>query len=68
MTIDDLTKADLVDLAHDLIYWQEKYYRMVVSNKLGANEAFYQLAGSFQVTRISKGLPELYEINKNINQ
>jgi hypothetical protein len=68
MTIDDLTKAELVDLAHDLIYWQEKYYRMVVSNKLGATEAFYQLAGSFQVTRISKGLPELYEINKNINQ
>lgn len=68
MTINDLTKAELVDLAHDLIYWQEKYYRMVVSNKLGATEAFYQLAGSFQVTRISKGLPELYEINKNINQ
>jgi len=68
MTIGDLTKAELVDLAHDLIYWQEKYYRMVVSNKLGATEAFYQLAGSFQVTRISKGLPELYEINKNINQ
>jgi hypothetical protein len=68
MTIDDLTKAELVDLAHDLIYWQEKYYRMVVSNKLGATEAFYQLAGSFQVTRISKGLPELYEINRNINQ
>ncbi len=68
MNLNDLTKEQLFHLAHDLIYWQEKYYRMVVSNKLGATEAFYQLAGSFQVTRISKGLPELYEINKNINQ
>jgi len=61
MTINDLTKEELVWLAKDLINSQERHYKQVKSEKLTAHDAFYQLAGSFQVLRISAGLAPLYE-------
>ena len=64
MTINDLTKEQLLDLAHDMIYWQEKYYRKMESKELTPNDAFYQLAGAVQSLRLRYNLPPLYEINK----
>lgn len=64
MTINDLTKEQLLDLAHDMIYWQEKYYRKMESKELTPIDAFYQLAGAVQVLRLRYNLPPLYEINK----
>lgn len=69
MTINDLTHDELLDLAHDLIYWQEKYFRKTETKELTPDSAFYQLAGSVQIIRLRHNLPPLYEIKKyNINQ
>ena len=64
MSLNELTKEQLLDLAHDMIYFQEKYYRKMESKELTPNDAFYQTAGSFQVLRLRAGLAPLYEINK----
>ena len=64
MSLNELTKEQLLDLAHDMIYFQEKYYRKMEAKELNANDAFYQLAGSVQIIRLRYNLPPLYDINK----
>lgn len=61
MTINDLTKEELLELATDLISTQARYYNQVKLEKISANDAFYQLAGGFQVLRLRAGLAPLYE-------
>jgi len=61
MNLDNLTREELLELATDLISTQARYYNQVKLEKISANDAFYQLAGSFQVLRLRAGLAPLYE-------
>lgn len=73
MNLDNLTREELINLVKDLIITQEEYYKKVESKKLTAQDAFYRLAGGFQVMRRSNGIEPLYTATfpwpkLNINQ